>query len=177
MLSPIACPQGKDFMEPVFQLRNPPSIQIRNCESQKPLAGAVGARSRVWPWLHSASLALLSLPIIGVVACAPTRPSSDSESCPPSQRCSARGCGQLVSDPPRSSAFWGNGLCNDVNKSETNFGLLCCYWRGPGLQSPSCLPESTLVPPACSSCPGQPPGPQQKVSKLDKTQGFFHFWV
>lgn len=78
MPSPVACPQGKDFMEPVFQLRNPPSIQICNCERQKPLAGVVGAQSCVWPWLHSASLALLSLPIIGVVACAPTRPSSDS---------------------------------------------------------------------------------------------------
>lgn len=80
MLSPTAHAQGKDLMEPVFQLRNPLSIQICNCESQEPLAGAVRARpcAAVWPWLHSASLALLSLPIIGVVACSPARPNSDS---------------------------------------------------------------------------------------------------
>lgn len=80
MLSPTARPQDKDLMEPVFQLRNSLSIQICNCESQKPLAGAVGAQpcAAVWLWLHSASVALLSLPIIGVVACAPARPNSDS---------------------------------------------------------------------------------------------------
>lgn len=80
MLSPAAHPQGKDLMEPVFQLRNPLLIQICNCESQELLAGTVGARSyaAVWPRLHSASLALLSLPINGVVACAPARPNSDS---------------------------------------------------------------------------------------------------
>lgn len=79
MLSPTARPQGKDSMEPVFQLGNPLSIQICNCESQNPLAGAVGAQlcAAVWPWQHSASLAYLSLPIIGVVACAPARPKSD----------------------------------------------------------------------------------------------------
>lgn len=49
-------------------------------KARSPWPGAVGARpfAAVWPWLHSASLALLSLPIIEVVACSPARPNSDS---------------------------------------------------------------------------------------------------
>lgn len=73
-----------------------------------------------------------------------------------------------MSDPPRSSAFWGNGLCNDVNKSETNFGLLCCYWRGWGLQSPGCLPESTSV----SSALGSHQGPSRRFQSGTKPRAF-----
>lgn len=63
MLSSTARPQGKDLMEPVFQLGSPLSIQTHNCESQKPLAGAVGARP-------CAAVAVAALSILGFIVIA-----------------------------------------------------------------------------------------------------------
>lgn len=79
---------------------------------------------------------------------------------------------------------WGNGLCNYVNKSETNFGLLRCYWRRwEGLESPGCLPDSKPCVLASQSTVGSfsdlPPGELAEgfifEPKLDKTQAFLSF--
>lgn len=78
---------------------------------------------------------------------------------------------------------WGNGLCNYVNKSETNFGLLRCYWRWESLKSPGCLPDSEprvlASRGAVGSFPDLPPGELAEgfafEPKLDKTQGFLSF--
>lgn len=40
----------------------------------------------------------------------------------------------------------GNGLCNSVNKSETNLGLWCRYWwgwRGMGWSFHHCTPRQS----------------------------------
>lgn len=107
------------------------------------------------------------------------------ESSPPSQRrCSARGCGKSVSLTRHVPVSWGNGLCNYVNKSETNFGLLRCNWRWEGLKSPSCLPESEpRVLPSQGTVGGSfPRWPWEELAegfmfelKLGKTPGFLSF--
>lgn len=119
-------------------------VQTHSWESQKSSAGADGAlcccTATASPLLYCLYRGCQSLELLHVPLRNPTVTLS--------LLLLPRGEAQLmdVGKQCLTQCRGGNGLCNSVNKSETNLGLLCCYWwgwRGAGWSFHHCSPRKS----------------------------------